>query len=92
MPQSVEPFSCRSRKLKSTSHLSLFFLRSLSFFFFFRKNVKTSAVCQYAIKDVQAAFDGPYMELQDFKWREYTGKVPDLRPGSVSVICNISQT
>ncbi|KAI5623331.1 semaphorin-4G, partial [Silurus asotus] len=46
------------------------------------KNVKTSAVCQYSIRDVQAAFDGPYMELQDSKWREYTGKSPSLRPGS----------
>lgn len=42
-----------------------------------------SAVCQYSLRDVQAAFDGPYMELQDSKWREYTGKVPDPRPGSV---------
>uniref|UniRef100_W5KY79 Semaphorin 4G n=1 Tax=Astyanax mexicanus TaxID=7994 RepID=W5KY79_ASTMX len=46
------------------------------------KNVKASAVCQYSLKDVQAVFDGPYMELQDSKWREYSGKVPDLRPGS----------
>ncbi|KAL6475393.1 hypothetical protein MHYP_G00164330 [Metynnis hypsauchen] len=46
------------------------------------KNVKASAVCQYSLKDVQAAFEGPYMELQESKWREYTGKVPDLRPGS----------
>ncbi|XP_026996305.2 semaphorin-4G [Tachysurus fulvidraco] len=46
------------------------------------KNVKTSVICQYSIKDVQTAFNGPYMELQDSKWREYSGKVPDLRPGS----------
>ncbi|XP_062859798.1 semaphorin-4G [Trichomycterus rosablanca] len=44
-------------------------------------SAKTSAICQYALKDVQTAFDGPYMELQDSKWREYTGKLPDLRPG-----------
>ncbi|TSK14773.1 Semaphorin-4G [Bagarius yarrelli] len=46
------------------------------------KNVKTSVVCRYSIRDVQSAFDGPYMELQDSKWREYTGKIPDPRPGS----------
>ncbi|XP_061763648.1 semaphorin-4G [Nerophis ophidion] len=46
------------------------------------KNIKASAVCQYAFSDVQRAFEGPYMEVQDSKWREYTGKVPEPRPGS----------
>ncbi|XP_028263417.1 semaphorin-4G isoform X2 [Parambassis ranga] len=46
------------------------------------KNIKASAVCQYAFADVQKVFDGPYMEAQDSKWREYTGKVPEPRPGS----------
>ncbi|XP_077360002.1 semaphorin-4G [Festucalex cinctus] len=46
------------------------------------KNIKASAICQYAFPDVQNAFDGPYMEVQDSKWREYTGKVPEPRPGS----------
>ncbi|XP_051531014.1 semaphorin-4G-like [Myxocyprinus asiaticus] len=46
------------------------------------RNVKMSAVCRYSLRDVQTAFDGPYMELHDSKWREYTGKVPDPRPGS----------
>ncbi|XP_042591780.1 semaphorin-4G-like isoform X1 [Cyprinus carpio] len=46
------------------------------------RNVKMSAVCQYSFRDVQTAFDGPYMELQDTKWREYTGTVPEPRPGS----------
>ncbi|KAF1373618.1 hypothetical protein PFLUV_G00240790 [Perca fluviatilis] len=46
------------------------------------KNIKASAICQYAFSDVQKAFDGPYMEVQDSKWREYTGKVPEPRPGS----------
>lgn len=49
-----------------------------------------SAVCQYSLRDVQTAFDGPYMELQDSKWREYTGKVPDPRPGSVSLSESLS--
>ncbi len=53
---------------------------------FFRKNIKASAICQYAFSDVQKAFEGPYMEVQDSKWREYTGKVPEPRPGSVSLI------
>lgn len=30
------------------------------------------------------------MEVQDSKWREYTGKVPEPRPGSVSVTYNHS--
>uniref|UniRef100_A0A7N6BNS6 Sema domain-containing protein n=1 Tax=Anabas testudineus TaxID=64144 RepID=A0A7N6BNS6_ANATE len=46
------------------------------------KNIKASAICQYAYSDVQKVFDGPYMEVQDSKWREYTGKVPEPRPGS----------
>ncbi|CAL8304203.1 unnamed protein product [Lota lota] len=46
------------------------------------KNIKASAICQYSFADVQLAFDGPYMEVQDSKWREYTGKVPEPRPGS----------
>jgi plexin B len=49
----------------------------------FRKNIKASAICQYSFADVQSAFDGPYMEVLDSKWREYTGKVPEPRPGSV---------
>ncbi|KAM9424340.1 semaphorin-4G [Pholidichthys leucotaenia] len=46
------------------------------------KNIKASAICQYTFSDVQRAFEGPYMEVQDSKWREYTGKVPEPRPGS----------
>lgn len=52
----------------------------------FRKNIKASAICQYAFSDVRKAFEGPYMEVQDSKWREFTGKVPEPRPGSVSFI------
>lgn len=48
-----------------------------------RKNIKASAICRYAFSDVQKVFDGPYMEVQDSKWREYTGRVPEPRPGSV---------
>uniref|UniRef100_A0A3B4X0B8 Semaphorin 4G n=1 Tax=Seriola lalandi dorsalis TaxID=1841481 RepID=A0A3B4X0B8_SERLL len=47
-----------------------------------KKNIKASAICQYAFSDVQKVFEGPYMEVQDSKWREYTGKVPEPRPGS----------
>ncbi|KAM4623487.1 semaphorin-4G [Polymixia lowei] len=46
------------------------------------KNIKASAICQYSFSDIQKAFEGPYMEVQDSKWREYTGKVPEPRPGS----------
>ncbi|TNN84835.1 Semaphorin-4G [Liparis tanakae] len=43
---------------------------------------RVARVCKYAFSDVQRAFDGPFMEVQDSKWREYTGKVPEPRPGS----------
>nr|XP_054605311.1 semaphorin-4G isoform X1 [Nothobranchius furzeri]XP_054605312.1 semaphorin-4G isoform X1 [Nothobranchius furzeri] len=46
------------------------------------KNIKASAICQYSFSDVHKVFEGPYMEVQDSKWREYTGKVPEPRPGS----------
>uniref|UniRef100_A0A3B5L3V2 Semaphorin 4G n=1 Tax=Xiphophorus couchianus TaxID=32473 RepID=A0A3B5L3V2_9TELE len=46
------------------------------------KNIKASAICQYTFSDVRRVFEGPYMEVQDSKWREYTGKVPEPRPGS----------
>uniref|UniRef100_G3NZ63 Semaphorin 4G n=1 Tax=Gasterosteus aculeatus aculeatus TaxID=481459 RepID=G3NZ63_GASAC len=48
------------------------------------KNVKASAVCRFSLSDVQEAFQGPYMENQDSgsKWEEYTGKIPDPRPGT----------
>ncbi len=54
--------------------------------FFFRKNRKASAICQYSISDIQWAFEGPYMESKEDsspKWTQYTGKVPEPRPGSV---------
>ncbi|XP_059422557.1 semaphorin-4G-like [Carassius carassius] len=49
------------------------------------KNVKASAICQYSILDIQWAFEGPYMESKEdssSKWTQYTGKVPEPRPGS----------
>nr|XP_021328352.1 semaphorin-4G [Danio rerio] len=49
------------------------------------KNVKASAICQYSVSDIQWAFDGPYMESKEdsnSKWTQYTGKVPEPRPGS----------
>ncbi|XP_035519167.1 semaphorin-4G-like [Morone saxatilis] len=48
------------------------------------KNVKASAVCRFSLSDIQEAFQGPYMENQDSgsKWKEYTGKIPDPRPGT----------
>uniref|UniRef100_A0A672L446 Semaphorin-4G-like n=1 Tax=Sinocyclocheilus grahami TaxID=75366 RepID=A0A672L446_SINGR len=64
-------------KQENSFNLSPFFILFLTA----RRNVKMSAVCQYSLRDVQTAFDGPYMELQDTKWREYTGKVPEPRPG-----------
>ncbi|GAA6223388.1 semaphorin-4G-like [Lates japonicus] len=48
------------------------------------KNVKASAVCRFSLSEVQEAFQGPYMENQDSgsKWTEYTGKIPEPRPGT----------
>uniref|UniRef100_A0A8C8E3S2 Semaphorin-4G n=1 Tax=Oryzias sinensis TaxID=183150 RepID=A0A8C8E3S2_9TELE len=48
------------------------------------KNVKASAVCRFSLAEVQKAFQGPYMETQDSgsKWTEYTGKIPEPRPGT----------
>ncbi|KAM9727223.1 semaphorin-4G-like [Menidia menidia] len=48
------------------------------------KNVKASAVCRFSLPEVQEAFEGPYMENKDSdsKWKEYTGKIPDPRPGT----------
>uniref|UniRef100_A0A671NLV5 Semaphorin-4G-like n=1 Tax=Sinocyclocheilus anshuiensis TaxID=1608454 RepID=A0A671NLV5_9TELE len=49
------------------------------------KNVKASAICHYSISDIQWAFEGPYMESKEDssnKWTQYTGKVPEPRPGS----------
>lgn len=50
-----------------------------------RKNVKASAVCRFTLSDVQEAFQGPYMESHDSgsEWKEYTGKIPEPRPGTV---------
>ncbi|XP_030626580.1 semaphorin-4G [Chanos chanos] len=47
------------------------------------KSLKVSAVCQFSMKDVNWAFEGPYMESDaNSKWTQYTGRVPEPRPGS----------
>ncbi|XP_055018332.1 semaphorin-4G-like [Boleophthalmus pectinirostris] len=48
------------------------------------KNVKASAVCSFSLSEVEKAFLGPYMETQDSgsNWKEYSGKIPDPRPGT----------
>ncbi|XP_019715457.1 semaphorin-4G-like isoform X1 [Hippocampus comes] len=46
------------------------------------KNIKASALCRFSLSDVQEAFRGPYMETQDSNWKEYSGKIPDPRPGT----------
>lgn len=50
-----------------------------------RKNVKASAVCRYSLSVVQEAFEGPYMEMQGAgsEWKDYAGKIPEPRPGTV---------
>lgn len=51
-----------------------------------RKNVKASAVCRYSLSAVQEAFQGPYMEMQGtrLEWKDYAGKIPEPRPGTVN--------
>ncbi|NXE88466.1 SEM4G protein, partial [Menura novaehollandiae] len=48
------------------------------------RTMEASAVCRYSISAVQQAFEGPYMEYQDWarKWSRYDGVVPEPRPGS----------
>ncbi|KAA0714001.1 Semaphorin-3ab Semaphorin-1B [Triplophysa tibetana] len=45
-----------------------------------------SAVCVYRMQDIIRAFKGNFLhrEGQQYKWMEYTGKVPYPRPGTVS--------
>ncbi|XP_069774116.1 semaphorin-4C isoform X2 [Narcine bancroftii] len=47
-------------------------------------DLDVSAVCQYRMKDIQRAFDGPYKVFRDQaqKWGQYSDKVPNPRPGS----------
>lgn len=46
-----------------------------------------SAVCVYRMQDIIRAFKGNFLhrEGQQYKWTEYTGRVPYPRPGTVSV-------
>ncbi|XP_078260548.1 semaphorin-4F isoform X2 [Rhinoraja longicauda] len=46
-------------------------------------NQDVSAVCAYNIVDVQAAFNGQYMEYkrEADKWNVFRGEIPDPRPG-----------
>ncbi|XP_077586404.1 semaphorin-4G-like [Stigmatopora nigra] len=48
------------------------------------KSIKASALCRFSLSDIQDAFQGPYMEKQESgsNWKEYTGKIPEPRPGT----------
>ncbi|XP_051952755.1 semaphorin-3D-like isoform X3 [Xyrauchen texanus] len=45
---------------------------------------KGSAVCVYNMKDIRAAFNGPYAHKEgpDHRWVEYEGRIPYPRPGT----------
>lgn len=45
-----------------------------------------SAVCVYRMEDVVRAFKGNFLHKEgpQYKWAEFTGKVPYPRPGTVS--------
>lgn len=47
-----------------------------------------SAVCVYRMQDIIRAFKGNFLhrEGQQYKWTEYTGRVPYPRPGTVSLL------
>ncbi|XP_029436256.1 semaphorin-4A [Rhinatrema bivittatum] len=46
----------------------------------------SSAVCAFALKDIERVFDGNYKEVnkESLKWTTYTGPVSNPRPGSCS--------
>lgn len=48
-----------------------------------------SAVCVYRMEDVVRAFKGNFLHKEgpQYKWAEFTGKVPYPRPGTVSSFC-----
>lgn len=61
--------------------------RSTQFYAVFQArwgDVTVSAVCQYAIQDIQKVFDGHYKEYREQaqKWGRYSDSVPSPRPGS----------
>ncbi|XP_075714700.1 semaphorin-4C isoform X2 [Rhinoderma darwinii] len=61
--------------------------RSTQFYAVFQArwgDVTVSAVCQYAIQDIQKVFDGHYKEYREQaqKWGRYSDSVPNPRPGS----------
>lgn len=45
-----------------------------------------SAVCVYRMEDIVRAFKGNFLHKEgpQYKWAEFTGKVPYPRPGTVS--------
>lgn len=47
-----------------------------------------SAVCVYRMEDVVRAFKGNFLHKEgpQYKWAEFTGKVPYPRPGTVSFL------
>ncbi|MBN3311831.1 SE3AB protein, partial [Atractosteus spatula] len=52
----------------------------------FRDVLNGSAVCVYRMQDIAAAFKGHFSHKEgpQYKWVEYTGRVPFPRPGTVS--------
>lgn len=51
-----------------------------------------SAVCVYRMEDVVRAFKGNFLHKEgpQYKWAEFTGKVPYPRPGTVSSLSKLS--
>ena len=57
-----------------------------SLFFILSDILNGSAVCVYRMEDVVRAFKGNFLHKEgpQYKWAEFTGKVPYPRPGTVS--------
>lgn len=63
-------------------------------FFVLSDILNGSAVCVYRMEDVVRAFKGNFLHKEgpQYKWAEFTGKVPYPRPGTVSCNSQMSAT
>lgn len=69
-------------------------LNLLSFCLLLSDILNGSAVCVYRMEDVVRAFKGNFLHKEgpQYKWAEFTGKVPYPRPGTVSSYSKLVDT
>lgn len=67
-------------------YMSLTVMNDSSPFWFISDILNGSAVCVYRMEDVVRAFKGNFLHKEgpQYKWAEFTGKVPYPRPGTVN--------